>query len=209
MKVRVQRQAWYHQGMREAALLSLLLLGCDGDPEPAAPALRAPDKAAESRPQIEGPTAGGITWEAPDPFRSRRPTGGMRAAEYVVPEQNQGETPAMLTVFHFGRGRGGTVDENVQRWLGQIERPAGAEPSIRGRRVSGLSVTVVDVVGTYREMSMPGAAPAVAVRDQRFLGAVVEAPDGLVFFKLVGERVVVDRAGDAFEALIDTIRPVR
>jgi hypothetical protein len=41
--------------------------------------------------------------------------------------------------------------------------------------------------------------------DYRLLGAIVEAPQGNVFFKLTGPRATVAGAKDAFDGLVSSI----
>jgi hypothetical protein len=131
----------------------------------------------------------------------------MRAAEYVVPGAGQGGE-AVLSVFHFGAGLGGTVDDNVARWAGQMrtERGEPVTPTITRRTVGALPITLVEAEGQM-STGMPGAPqPAPLVR-ARLLGAIVEGPQGLVFFKLSGPPVTVDSARAAFDALLGSLAP--
>lgn len=157
------------------------------------------------------PTAGGIKWNAPAPFRAQRPSSAMRAAEYVVPEEGAGEEPATMTVFFFGSGQGGTVESNVDRWVGQFQPEGGGDPRaaarITRRTVNGMPVTRIDTTGTFSGMQMPGAPAGGAKPNQRLLGAIVEGPQGLVFFKLTGPRAVVTRAERAFDEMIGSFEP--
>jgi hypothetical protein len=130
----------------------------------------------------------------------------MRNAEYVVSE---GEDEAVLTVFHFP-GMGGSVRENIDRWVGQFQTADGApmtDAEVDDRTVAGLPVHVVDVTGTFASsMGMGAGEPQT---DHRLIGAIVEAPDGPVFFKLLGPKDTVATAEDAFGALLESIEPVR
>lgn len=156
----------------------------------------------------------GIAWRAPDPFLARRPTSEMRTAEYAV----RGHEAAELVVFHFRteneRGEevseGGSVDENVGRWLDQFSQPDGRPTreaaEIEEREIEGLSVTTVSVTGTFSGLRGTGAeenAEGYALR-----GAIVEAPEGLVFFKLLGPIDAVRAAERGFLDLLDSIRVV-
>jgi hypothetical protein len=130
----------------------------------------------------------------------------MRAAEYVVAGDGEGE--AVLTVFHFGAGLGGSVDDNVARWAGQMrsERGEPIAPTIARRTVGALPVTTVEAEGQM-STGMPGAPqPAPLVR-ARLLGAIVEGPQGLVFFKLSGPPATVESARAAFDALLASLAP--
>ena len=133
----------------------------------------------------------------------------MRTAEYAV----RGHDEAELVVFHF-RGEdgaeGGSVEENVGRWLDQFEQPDGRATrdvaEIDEREIDGLSVTVVRAAGTFSGVRGSGAADHV--ENYGLYGAIVVAPEGLVFFKLLGSREAIAASEDAFEALLDSIREV-
>lgn len=212
------------------ALTLVVLVGCTRNPEvgaeseplspevPAAPAAPAsaerptpPPSAAQAEPfDPARPEVAGVKFVVPPPFSYRAPTAGsMRLAEYVVPER-EGERPASMTIFHFA-GMGGAVRDNVNRWVAQFTTPEGApitSPSITTRTVAGMEVTLVDVSGTYRGMNF-GGAPTAPEPSQRMLGAIVAAPRGPVFFKLVGPASVVERASAAFTLLVDSFEPAR
>jgi hypothetical protein len=107
----------------------------------------------------------------------------MRLAEYVVPGEAE---PATITVFYFGPQGGGGVEANVKRWVGQFE---GGEPKRETKTVHGMKIHTVDVSGTYSAGMAGGNQPPK--EDQRMLGAIVESPAGLFFFKMVGPSTVV------------------
>lgn len=152
----------------------------------------------------EHPDVGGVTWTAPNGFAYRQPTVAMRLAEYVV--GRDGDADVVMTVFHFP-GMGGSIDSNIERWLGQFTQPDGrstlAAARIGSETVNGLRVTTVDVGGTYSAGSMGGGAG----ENQRLLGAIVESQAGPVFFKLVGPRATVDAAETGFRSLIASFAP--
>jgi hypothetical protein len=147
-------------------------------------------------------SAAGISWSVPESW-SEGQGSAMRVATYVVPAAGEAE-PGECAVFYFGRGQGGGVDANVQRWARQFkEKPT---PRPERRTVSGVAVTLVDVAGTYLNpgggmMQSQGEKP-----DYRLLGAIVEAPEGDVFFKLTGPWATVASAEASFDGLIDSIQ---
>lgn len=196
----------------------LALAACDRNPEGSGHPIAPEPAHATSQPATHPATApaaddargiaGGLSWRADEPLVYRRPANEMRAAEYGVREHPEAE----LTVFHFPRteGGGGDVQSNIDRWVGQFAQPDGRSSSeaarIDHREVAGLPVTTVDVSGTFAGgMGMGGAG---SHEGWRMLGAIVEGPDGLVFFKLTGPAAGVGAAADVFEALIASIHPV-
>lgn len=148
-----------------------------------------------------GATAAGITWTVPASWTAG-PGSTMRVATYQVPAA-RGAEAAECAVFYFGQGQGGGTDANVQRWAGQFKEKPTAK---RERRtVGGMAVTLVAVEGTYTNpgggmMQSQGEKPGY-----RLLGAIVEAPEGNVFFKLTGPAATVTAAQAAFDGLIGSL----
>jgi hypothetical protein len=199
---------------------ALALAACDRNPEgsghpvtelpardhaeaaehPAAPALPADDARG---------IAGGLSWQADEPLVYRRPANDMRAAEYGVRDHADTE----LTVFHFARmeGGGGDVQSNIGRWLGQFTQPDGRPTrdvaTIAHREVNDLRVTTVDVGGTFAGRMGMGSDTG-SHEGWRMLAAIVEGPEGLVFFKLIGPADGVGAAAEAFEGLVTSLHPV-
>lgn len=183
--------------------LAAVLGACGSEPEPRASAPRPTDEAPEMR-----PIAGGVTWRAEAPLEARASANAMRAAEYGV----RGHADATLAVFYFGdqEGGGGSVESNIERWLGQLEQPDGrptASVAARAEReVSGMQVTTVDARGTFvGRLGMGGGGRHPS---WRVLGAIVAGPRGLVFFKLTGPEAAVGAAEVAFEQLVESLEPI-
>jgi hypothetical protein len=144
-------------------------------------------------------SASGISWSVPARWLDQPPR-PMRVATYSVPARAGGEA-GECAVFAFGPGQGGTVDANIQRWSAQFE---GSPPPERApRQVSGLAVHRVQISGTYLggpTTTSPGKRPGY-----RLLGAIVEAREGLVFFKLTGPAATVTAAQAEFDALLASL----
>ena len=148
-------------------------------------------------------SAGGVRWEVPARWQpgAARP---MRAATYAIPAAPGGEA-GECGVFFFGKGQGGSVDDNLARWEKQFE--GGPPPKRLARTVHGLKVHLIDASGTY----LASGGPMMQVQSKkpgwRLLGAIVETPDGLVFFKCVGPSAAIQKAEKEFEALIASLGP--
>jgi len=136
----------------------------------------------------------GLHWTAPPGWKAGPPK-QMRAATYIVPAAPGDHDDAECVVYFFGQGQGGSVQANVDRWKGQFAQPAAAKT---GKRVvHGLTVTTVDVAGSYSGM---GGAPAKP--GYRMLGAIVENPGGNLFVKFAGEAKTVAANQSKFEMLL-------
>jgi hypothetical protein len=162
----------------------------DSVPPPGAPGLGA-----------EAPSGDPIQWALPAGWQAEPPTNSMRLAQASVPGA---AGAAELSIFHFAPGAGGGLQDNLDRWIGQMGSPADPEG---GSFESGpFQITWVSAPGTYD----PGAMGMQASPPQpgwRLLGAVVEGEDGRWFFKLVGPEATVSAAREDFFTLLRSIRP--
>ncbi|MFP4596982.1 MAG: hypothetical protein ACOC9J_01705 [Persicimonas sp.] len=143
---------------------------------------------------------GPLRWEAPEDWRAVKPASNMRLAEYHLPPAAEAE-PATLTVFYFGKGGGGSIQDNIDRWVGQFKDQT-SEPEQATRKVDGLNVHLVDAAGTFNAGSMMGGG-----EDQpgwRMRAAIVETPAGNFFFKLTGPEETVGSHDKGFEALVSS-----
>lgn len=213
---------------RQILLTSLLVLSlsaCGGDdnapameetagetPEAgssaAPPAADAPVGPISSRGQVGGPgggigaSAGALQFELPAGWQSEQPSSQMRIAQASIPGPGG---PGQLVVFYFGPDQGGTVEANIERWIGQMEVAPGTEPSRETFEANGHPVTVVDVKGTLLPSTM-GSGPAEPQPNSRLLGAVVETPGGPWFFKATGPEATMAAERDAFLSMLRNVR---
>jgi len=152
--------------------------------------------------------AGGLSWTVPEKEWTEEAPRPMRAATYKLPAAKGDVEAAELGVFYFGQGEGGTVEANVQRWLGQFTlpdgKPAAAKAQRKTQKIRGLEVTTVDVKGTFAGGGpmMGGGTPKPGFR---LLGAIVAGPQGPVFFKLTGPEKTVASAEKSFQKLLESL----
>jgi hypothetical protein len=114
-------------------------------------------------------------------------------------------------VYYFGAGQGGSVDANLDRWVGQFlqadGKPSKAAAKIVKRSIHGSEVTTVDVSGAYTGMGGPTASsPSPAVPGYRLLGAIVIGPQGSIFFKFTGPAKVVAANQAAFDKMLESLQ---
>lgn len=174
--------------------------------EPAAP--HGGDGAGEKALSAEGSTisTASLRFDLPAAWRREQPSSGMRLAQAVLPGSAPGEAgPGELAVFHFGAGKGGGVESNFERWLGQIEPPAGGKPERGDFSVAGFKISWIDARGTLLPSGM-GSGPATPQAGYRLLGAVVEGEGGPWFFKVTGPDATVASQREAFFVLLRGVR---
>ena len=150
-----------------------------------------------------------LRYDAPDDWTERPPESPMRVTEFRLPRVPGDAEDAELVVFYFG-GSGGSIEANLQRWIGQMEQPDG-RPSFEvaattGFETNGLTVTVLDVPGTYVAAISPGATSRLNKANFRLMAAVVETPAGPYFFKLTGPDRTVARWDNRFLAFLRSVR---
>ena len=156
------------------------------------------------RPSVEAASGvAGIRWSVPAGW-TELPARPMRVATYRAASAKSPD-PVECGVFYFGEGRGGGVDENIQRWVDQFEKSPAPKRSIRN--VRGLRVHVAEISGTYLSPAGPMMQSQGKKPGWRLLGAVVQGPEGLVFFKMTGPAAGIAAAERQFGSLIESVTP--
>ena len=146
-------------------------------------------------------SAGGVRWTVPARWQSAGPK-PMRAATYTIPGATAADN-GECGVFFFGTGQGGGVEENLQRWAGQFE---GATPPKKSEKtINGLKVHLISLSGTYLAPSGPMMQSQGKKPGWSLSGAIVEAPDGNVFFKCVGPTATIQKAQAEIDELLKSI----
>jgi len=123
----------------------------------------------------------------------------MRQIQYRLPGSEAQGGDAEVAVF---TGIGGSVEQNVGRWLGQFE--AEEEPQVEKRTINGFSVTFVDVSGTFKTGMMSAQAESRA--GYRMLAAVIETTDSPWFVKLVGPEKTVEEWAKSFRDYLESVQ---
>ena len=186
--------------------VALILWGCAGKSVTLGPNNSAPQtsrKWAQSSPQS---ATGELRYKAPDGWTAERPSSDMRAAQYKLPKVELDSEDALLVLYYFGQGQGGTAQANIDRWVNQMQQPDGRPSSERARTenitVNGLKVITVDVSGTYSGgMSPTGGMSGGKSGDKsnyRLRAAIVETPKGSYFVKLTGPEKTVAHWDQAY-----------
>jgi len=140
---------------------------------------------------------GSLRFDAPAGWASRTPGSTMRVAEFTLPRAPKDTEDAELAIFFFG-GQGGSVQANIDRWIGQMTQPDGRASKEIAKTTtlqtkSGLKMSLVDVTGTYVAEVKPGAAERFNRPGFRLRAAVIETPRGPYFVKLTGPAATVAR----------------
>jgi hypothetical protein len=156
---------------------------------------------------LQTPGPGALKYTAPPGWQSRAASSSMRVAEFVLPGRDAAGS-AELVIYYFG-GTGGSVDANIQRWLGQMQQPDGRATSEVAARetktINGLKIALLDVSGTYVAEVKPGATEKHNSPGFRMRTAVVETPRGPYFLKLVGPAATVETWKASFNEFLRSL----
>jgi gluconolactonase len=142
-------------------------------------------------------TAKAIKLDIPASWEKVETTSPMRAAEFKIPADGEGEG-AELVVYHFGGPTGG-VKANIERWLGQFYEDGRQHKLFQGK-CRGGSYVLVDIAGTYKKpIGPPQAQQSEDKPGSRVIGVVlkteVDGSEDYYFLKLAGPDALV--AGQA------------
>jgi hypothetical protein len=148
----------------------------------------------------------GLNFQFPDTWQSQPPSSSMRQGQWSVAPIRPGQDAGELTAFFFGTGQGGDVPSNINRWLRSLTQPDGSPVTgeTTTRVVGGIAITQVEAYGTFAS-GMPGQ-PATPKPAYGLLGAILEGPQGRVFFKLTGPAELVRSQREPFTKAIDSVK---
>src|SRR5262245_47749621 len=95
----------------------------------------------------------GLRFGHPADWKRVPASSDVRAAQFVIPRAGADTEDAEAILFFFGKGKGGSAQENLDRWYSQFQgsegHPAKDDAVVTIRTVHGLKVTSVDLAGTY------------------------------------------------------------
>lgn len=179
-------------------LISLISVGCSG---------RAGTVGANNQQPPTNPS-GELRFQVPDGWVVEHPSSSMRVAQYKLPKVEGDSEDASLVLYYFGQGQGGSVEANIDRWIGQMQQPDGSSGKDKAKteilNVNGLKVTTVDARGTYSAEMTPGKGDLMTKNNYRLRGAIVETPKGAYFAKLVGPDKTVTRWEQQFNDYVNS-----
>lgn len=141
-------------------------------------------------------SVGAFKFDRPEGWGWIVPSSPMRKAQLSVPATASSEA-GEVTFFHFGPGQGGSVAQNVARWLGQFKEPVS---NTKAEKVGNTNVTFVEATGTFAS-GMPGG-PTTPKEGYGLRGAILESTQGDVYVKFTGPESLVKAAAPAFEKMV-------
>lgn len=161
-----------------------------------------PPEAAVPQVASGEPADVGVKWDKPGnwPDLGERQ---MRIATYAVPAPGNEEI-GECAVFYFGPSQGGDADANIDRWIGQFEKHGNIARSTS--KFGGMSTKLVEVEGDFLAPSGPMMESSGTKKDWILKGAIVEGPNGNVFFKFTGPKKTVQAAAKDWDGMLASLR---
>ncbi len=134
---------------------------------------------------------------------------GMKKASFIYGPLADETDSASLNVFYFGKNSGGSVEDNIERWINQISLDSGQDPHTAAIQyemdVDGMKTHVLSLAGVYHApIGGPMSRVKLEKEDYRLIGIVVEAHEGNIFFKLTGPEYTSRIMTEAFFTMIKT-----
>jgi hypothetical protein len=168
------------------------------------------DPSAVTAVALDGPPmmAPGIMFTPPKSWTDQGAS-TMRITTYAFGPVDSDKDSAILAVSYFGKEGGGPIKDNILRWIHQIQLPSGGNPeeiAVQSQiTVDSMTAHLVELEGTYMSGGMMGS-PAVPKEGYRLTGAVVETPEGNVFFKLTGPSKTAQKMAADFAAVLLSLK---
>lgn len=141
-----------------------------------------------------------LTLQAPEAWVRKEPKAKIVEHEFAITAAAGDETPGRVIMM----SAGGSVQANMDRWVGQFTQAAGAAADTRQKEVAGTQIHTIDLSGTYKDRPQGPMGPVVEKPDYRMLGAIIVTPgSGSYFVKLYGPANTVAAQETAFHAMLD------
>ncbi|MGP1271850.1 MAG: hypothetical protein ACTS22_00805 [Phycisphaerales bacterium] len=138
----------------------------------------------------------GLDLTLPEGWTQQEPANAMRLAQFDA-------DGATVTISQMG----GSVDANIDRWLGQVVDQNGdpASPEDRtDRQVAGFPASIIETYGAYLDGGMFGSP--TRRENYGLVGAAIDTGGTKTFVKMTGPADVVSEQRRAFDRLLDSMR---
>ena len=138
-----------------------------------------------------------IKLTVPKAWKQEKPSNAFRVAQFSIEPAQGDKEGAELAVTQFGGG-GGPVNDNIKRWINQLEAKDRKVKVTKGKSAQGEYI-VVDATGTYlKPDGPPMLGKTKPMPGSRVLNIMLMVEDqGSYFFKLAGpEKTVAGAAAD-------------
>ena len=165
---------------------------------------------AQKKPQEIKLADGQLVLSAPGEWEQKQPRTRIVEHEFAAPAADGDSEAGRLTIM----GAGGSVDANIQRWIGQFSQDDGSKTEdaakVEKKKIAGMEVRLVDISGTYKDM--PGGPFAggktIERPNYRMLAAIIVSGDpnvGNYFLKFYGPKKTIDANEKPFRKMVESL----
>jgi len=149
---------------------------------------------------------GKLSFTAPKEWVKKMPRTRIVEVEYEVKAAEGDEQPGRLTVM----GAGGSIEDNITRWMGQFEQPDGSKTKDASKvekvSINGQEVHMVDISGNFDDKPGP-FVPGVKRENYRMLAAIVVTKEaGQYFLKFYGPKKTITENEKQFKAVVESMK---
>ena len=160
---------------------------------------------------LYGPSfpVGNLKFTIPSKWKIEPVESPARGGQWSVPPLHGEGEGGEVVVFYFGPGTGGTAKENIEAWIGTMFNAEGhpAADKMKQHKTGGLTISQVVIFGTYYQVvSLPGVPP-VPKSNYGLLGAVIENPQGNIYWRFTGPEPLITASLPLFNKVIDSVKP--
>lgn len=152
--------------------------------------------------------APGVMFTPPKSWTDQGPA-TMRITTYAYGPVEGDKDSAILAISYFGKDGGGPIKDNILRWIHQMKLANNVNPETIAVQseitVDSMLAHIVELEGTYMSGGMMGS-PAVPKEGYRMTGAVLETPEGNLFFKLTGPSKTAQKMAADFAAVLLSVK---
>ena len=143
---------------------------------------------------------GGFVLQIPRSWKEEKPSSRMRALQYGIAAVDGDGGPAELSVFNFKGG--GTVDQNIKRWIDQFDAAGRKQQLFKGKTASG-NYWLADISGTYnKSIGPPILRKTQSEPGSRVIAMIVTGKQGVLYLKLAGPDKTVAAQTDKMRQIV-------
>ena len=152
---------------------------------------------------------GSLKSTTPANWKRQPPSNKLRMAQFAIPKADGDKDDGELAISHFGKGGGGSNDDNIKRWKDQFFPPEGKTidevTKINMFKLGkAADIVYVDIPGTYKHRFPPFDPNAKVTRKENYrsLNVILDSDDGLFFIRLIGPAKTMEKAKAGFDGWI-------
>lgn len=160
---------------------------------------------------LYGPSfpVGDLKFTIPSKWKIEMVESPARGGQWLVPPLHGAGEGGEVVAFYFGPGVGGSAKENIEAWIGTMFNAAGnpAAAEVKHHETGSFKISQVVIFGTYNQVvSLPGVPP-VPKPNYGLLGAVIENPQGNIYWRFTGPEALITANLPLFDKVIDSVKP--